>query len=144
MNRRGFVFSVLAATLAAQTSGSTLEVEVNYTGSGTVDASHKIVVDLWDTPDFPKDSNTTPPIDAKTMSSKSGKVTFDSVQKSPVYVSLGYDPTGKWDGQSGPPPTGTSLALYSKDDPGTPSPIELKPGKTTKISVSLDDSYQMK
>jgi hypothetical protein len=34
MNRRGFLLSALASTLAAQTGGSTLVVEVSYAGSG--------------------------------------------------------------------------------------------------------------
>jgi hypothetical protein len=143
MNRRGFVFSALASVLAAQNAGSTLVVEVSYTGSGTVDASHKIIVALWDTAEFVKDGTSVAPIATKRIASKSGAATFQSVQKSPSYISMGYDPSGQWDGESGPPPSGTSLGLYSKQ-PGTPAPIELKPGKTTKIAGTFDDSFKAK
>ena len=40
--------SLLAAAFAVAQSGRTVQVDVNYTGSGTVDASHKIYVALWD------------------------------------------------------------------------------------------------
>jgi len=33
-------------------AGRTVQVDVNCTGSGTVDASHKIFVALWDSADF--------------------------------------------------------------------------------------------
>jgi len=41
------------------------------------------------------------------------------------------------------PPAGSSLGLYAKQ-PGVPAPIQLKPGKTTTISVTLDDSFKKK
>jgi hypothetical protein len=66
---------------------------------------------------------------------------FEGIQKNPVYLSLAYDPTGKWDAQS-EPPVGTSLGLYTKGEPGTPSPIQLQSGKTTTVQVTLDDSYK--
>jgi len=67
-------------------------VDVNYTGSGTVDASHKIYIALWDSADF-----NAVPTAVKPLESKTGTVTFTDVQKSPVYVSAAFDPTGKWD-----------------------------------------------
>jgi hypothetical protein len=145
MKRRTFVLSgaVLVSALAAhaQTGSSKLIVQVSYTGSGKVDESHKIFVVLWDNPDFRKDSGVTP-IAAKGITSKSAAAEFDDVQKNPVYVSMAYDPTGKWDAMS-PPPAGSSLGLYAKE-PGTPAPIQLQPGKTTTISAKLDDSFKMK
>jgi hypothetical protein len=79
------------------------------------------------------------PIATRAVSSKSADTSFD-VQKNPVYVSVAYDPTGKWDAQS-KPPVGTSLGLYAKE-PGVPAPISIGPGKTAKISVTLDDSFK--
>jgi hypothetical protein len=57
-------------------------------------------------------------------------------------VSAVYDPSGQWDAQS-QPPEGSSLGLYSKT-PGTPEPIDLKPGKTVSIELAFDDSVKMK
>ena len=143
MKRRTFVVSgaALVSALATQTGGSKLIVQVSYTGSGKVDGSHKVYVALWDNPDFIK-SSASPPIAAKGVTSKSAAAEFDDVQKNPVYVSMAYDPTGKWDAMS-PPPAGSSLGLYAKE-PGTPAPIQLQPGKTTKISATFDDSFKKK
>ena len=145
MDRRDFLISgaafVSVLTAGAQTAGSKLEVQVSYTGSGTVDESHKVYVVLWDTPDFVKGDAGGPPIAMKGVTSKSDVAQFSDVPKSPVYVSMVYDPSGKWDGAS-TPPAGASLGLYAKE-PGTPAPVQLEPGKTTKISAAFDDSFKM-
>src|ERR1051326_5153960 len=48
------VLVLFAAPAAAQPSAvkRTIQVNVTYTGSGTVNASHKIYVALWDAPDM--------------------------------------------------------------------------------------------
>jgi hypothetical protein len=145
MKRRSFLLCVimllpLVGVFAQTPKPTILEVHVTYTGAGTVDESHKLFVTLWDTPDFAKqDAAGIAPIATMPITSKSGTATFADIQKNPVYVSLGYDPTGKWDAQS-EPPSGTSLGLYSTE-PGVPAPLPLEPGKTTKVSATLDDSY---
>lgn len=118
-----------------------LKVAVHYSGAGTVDQQHKIYVVLWDSPDFMKSHDTVPSAIQPT-SSKNGVVTFDSVNKTPAYVSAAYDPSGQWDAQS-PPPEGSSLGLYSKT-PGTPEPVDLQPGKTILVQLPFDDSVKMK
>lgn len=129
------------APTEAGNKGSSLQVRVKYTGAGSVDEAHKIYVSLWDTPDFAKEgSSGMPPFVTMPVTSKSGTAKFQDVQKSPVYVGIAYDPTGKWDAQS-EPPAGTSLGLYNKEK-GVPAPIQLEPGKTTKVSAMLDDSYK--
>ncbi|MDQ2773470.1 MAG: hypothetical protein M3Y57_00860 [Acidobacteriota bacterium] len=119
---------------------SVLKVNLNYTGSGTVDGTHRIYVVLWDSPDFVSGQGM--PVELQPSSDKRGTVTFSNVTKVPAYVSAAYDPKGAWDGQSGPPPDGSSLGLYSKT-PGKPEPIEIKPGKTAAIELSFDDSVKM-
>jgi hypothetical protein len=122
---------------AAQTNGRTIQVDVTYTGSGTVDASHKIYVALWDSADY----NAGPPVATKSLDSKNGAVTFSDVQKVPAYVSAAYDPTGAWDAQS-PPPTGSSLGMYTKNPPA-PEPIDVSPGKTAKVKITFDDKIKV-
>ena len=145
MNRRNFMlvgaslFPAFAAN--SQGNGASLIVRLTYTGSGAVDESHKIYVALWDSPDFVKEGSAEP-MAAKPISSKSGSVHFDDIQKNSVYVSMAYDPTGAWQADR-EPPAGSSLGLYAKQ-PGVPAPIQLKPGKTTTISVTLDDSFKKK
>jgi len=70
-------------------------------------------------------------------------VTFSNIGKSPVYVSVAYDPNGNYDGQSGPPPAGASLGMYMTT-PGEPGAIDIDPGKTVSVDLSFDDSYKMK
>jgi hypothetical protein len=96
---------------------------------------------LWDTPDFVTGNSSAAPIASTTIASKSDMAHFDDLQKNPVYLSMVYDPSGKWDAAS-PPPPGSSVGLYSTE-PGVPAPIKLEPGKTTKISATLDDSFKM-
>lgn len=127
---------ILAAAFALAQAGRTLQVDVNYTGSGTVDASHKIYVALWDSTDF-----SGAPAAVKPVESRNGSVTFTDVQNSPVFVSAAYDPTGKWEAQSSPP-SGSSLGMYASKPP-TPDPITIEPGKTAKVKLAFDDSNKV-
>jgi hypothetical protein len=141
----GILFLLVAAPPGAvsQEAGkaSKLQVHLNYSGSGTVDEKHKIYVVLWDSPDFV--AGGAMPVELQPSTSKDGIVTFSDVKTSPAYVSAAFDPKGEWDAQSGPPPEGSSLGLYSKT-PGKPEPIDLKPGKTVSIELSFDDSVKMR
>jgi hypothetical protein len=128
--------ALLAATaLMVAQSGRTIQVDVTYTGSGTVDAGHKIYVALWPSADI----DTGPPVDIQSLASKSGTVTFKNVQTVPAYISTAYDPTGKWDAQSAPP-SGSSLGMYGK--PPKPDPINVAPGKTTTITLTFNDAHK--
>ena len=134
------VFAILVTSAGAQTTPGkrTIQVDINYTGSGPVDASHKIYVALWDTADV----QTAEPVAVKPLDSKKGTVTFSDVQKVPAYVSVAYDPTGAWTAQSAPP-KGSSLGMYSKNPP-KPEPIDVAAGKTAKVSITFDDSVTVK
>jgi hypothetical protein len=133
------LFVLLAACAVAQTSADkrASQVDINYTGSGTVNASHKIYVALWDSSDM----SGGPPAAVLSLNSKRGTVTFSDVQKVPAYVSAAYDPSGNWDAQS-PPPSGSSLGMYSKNPP-TPQPIDVAPGQTAKVAITFDDSAKV-
>src|SRR5215470_14820284 len=99
---------IVGTAYAWAQDGRTIQVDIAYQGSGTVDAGHKIYVALWNSADF--DSG--PPADVKSIESKAGSVTFTDVQTVPAYVSTAFDPSGSWDAQS-PPPSGCSLGVYS-------------------------------
>jgi hypothetical protein len=147
MDRRYFLLAgtVLVTVLTARSqdkNANHLEVQVSYTGSGAVDKSHKVYVVLWDNPNFVTEEAGAPPIGLQGVSSKSASVQFDDVQTNPVYVSMVYDPSGKWDAAS-PPPSGSSLGFYATE-PGKPAPIKLEAAKTTKIAAPFDDSFKMK
>jgi hypothetical protein len=140
------LFALLASGVVAQTTTDkrTIQVDINYTGAGTVDASHKIYVALWDSSDM----NAAPPVAVQSLDSKKGTVTFSDVQKVPAYVSTAYDPTGAWNAQS-PPPSGSSLGLYSKNPPKAytptpnPEPIDVAAGKTVKVTITFNDSIKV-
>ncbi len=145
----GFVFGLLLLIPVAngqqeksqgKTAGRTLEVKLNYTGAGTVDEKHRIFVVLFDSPDFAKGGAM--PIAMKPATEKQETVTFSNVSTSPVYAAASYDPSGNYDGESGPPPSGASLGMYSKT-PGTPAPINLESGKTTQVELTFDDKAKM-
>lgn len=128
------------ASISPAQQGLNLQVEIRYTGSGTVDDNHRIFVALWDSLSFPEGKGG-PPVSVQSTNSKNGTVTFRDVQKVPAYVSAAYDPTGHWDAQS-PPPTGSSLGMYSKAPP-TPDPISITPGKTAKVTITFDDTQKV-
>ncbi len=131
-----FILAAAYAVAQPKSDGRTIQVDVSYTGSGTVDSSRKIYVALWDSvaPDGP-------PVAVKPIDSKTGTVTFTDVQTVPAYVSVAYDPTGKWEGRS-QPPSGCSLGTYSKAPP-TPEPINITPGETAKIKITFDDTKKV-
>lgn len=117
----------------------TLRLKLNYTGAGTVDEKHKIIVFLFDNPDFVSGS-TVMPIGSDSATAKDATLSFSDVGTSPVYVVAAFDPTGDYDGQSGPPPSGATVAMYGGQ---TPEPIKIEPGKTVQVELSFDDSVKM-
>ena len=133
------LFTLFAVCALAQTSANkrTIQVDINYTGSGTVNANHKIYVALWDSLDM----SSGPPVAVLSVNSKQGAVTFSDVQRVPAYISTAFDPKGAWDAQS-PPPSGASLGMYSKNPP-KPEPIDVAPGKTVKVAIRFDDSAKV-
>ena len=139
MKQLVFMSAILGGALLAQgQEKGNLQVQLNYTGSGTVDASHKIFVALWESPDF----ESAPPVEVKSVTSKNGTVTFTNVNKVPAFVSAAFDKTGHWDGASGPPPSGSSLGMYSKAPP-KPDPIDVKPGATAKVTITFNDAVKV-
>ena len=118
-----------------------LRVKVHYRGSGTVDDKHKIVVFLFDSPDF--GHKEVMAFAVMSTASKDGTVTFHDVAKSPAYVGTVYEPSGSYAERQGPPPPGSSLGMYSKT-PGQPAPVKVEAGKTVDVELTFDDSVKMK
>jgi hypothetical protein len=117
-----------------------LKVKLAYNGAGTVDDNHKIVIFLFDSPDFQQGA--VMPIGGQSGAAKNATVTFTDVSASPVYAVTVFDPKGEYDGQSGPPPSGSSLGMYTKAPP-KPEPITIDPGKTVEIELPFDDTAKM-
>ncbi|MGD0669856.1 MAG: hypothetical protein ABSB23_20140 [Bryobacteraceae bacterium] len=121
-------------------AGRTLKAKISYSGAGAVDEKHKIFLFVFDSPDFMQGGSM--PIGSGSTSAKDGTVTVSDLSVSPIYVAVAYDPKGEYDGQSGPPPSGSSMGLYAKT-PGTPEPVKIEPGQTGEITVAFDDSAKM-
>jgi hypothetical protein len=117
-----------------------LRVKVHYKGSGTVDEKHKILVFLFDSPEF--GHGNVMPFAVMSTNSKDGTVTFNDVAKSPAYVGAVYDPSGGYAENQGPPPAGSSLGMYSKT-PGQPAPVKVEAGKTANVEFTFDDTVKM-
>jgi len=124
----------------AQDKTRTLKIKINYTGSGSVDDKHKIQVFIFDSPDFT--GGNAMPTGMQMTAAKDGTVTFSDITSSPIYAAAIYDPTGGYDGQSGPPPSGSSAGIYTKEPP-KPAPIEIEAGKTIQVDLPFDDSIKM-
>lgn len=118
----------------------TLQLKIHYTGSGTVDDKHKILVFLFDTPEFVQ--GTVIPFAQQSVSAKEGSLTFSDIAKSPVYIAAVFDPTGGYDGQSGPPPSGSSLGIYTTAPPA-PAGVNIEEGKTASVELTFDDTAKM-
>ena len=122
-------------------AGRTLKVKLRYTGAGTVDQKHKILLFVFDTPDFTTRADAMPIGGPESATAKDETVTFSNVSTSPVYLVAIYDPTGAYEGMS-PPPTGSSLGIYGQA-PGQPGPIKIDEGKTAEIDLPFNDSVKM-
>jgi hypothetical protein len=77
-------------------------------------------------------------VGAQYIRKNGGTATFSGLSD-PVYVFVVYDEKGDYDGQSGPPPPGTPVAMYSGP---TGEPIAVKAG--TKLKMTFDDSNRWK
>ncbi len=117
-----------------------LKVKLNYTGSGTVDEKHKIILFLFDSPDFVQGG--VMPIAGKPATAKDETVAFTDLSTTTVYIAAAYDPKGEYDGESGPPPSGASMGMYSKT-PGKAEPVTLESGKAAQVELAFDDSVKM-
>jgi len=117
-----------------------LRVKVHYKGSGTVDEKQKILVFLFDSPEF--GHGNVMPFAVMSTNFKDGTVTNSEVAKSPAYVGAVYEPSGSYAGRQGPPPPGSSLGMYSKT-PGQPVPEMVEAGKTFNVEFTSDDTVKM-
>src|SRR5262245_61243821 len=113
----GAALSVPVAAAKAGGWAGPVKVTLKYTGSGTVDATHKLWVWLFDTPNIGEGSI---PIAEFSLDTNGGTATFESVGTEQVWVAVAYDVHGNFTG-SAPPPPGSPVALYSEN--GKPSAV---------------------
>jgi hypothetical protein len=126
-----------AAPLAASAGeAGTVRVSVKYTGKGTVDASHKVWVWLFSSPDIGPGSF---PVAQASLDTNGAVAIFEGVAAERVWIAVAYDEQGLMAGD-GPPPPGTPLGLYVGSD-GLPRAVT--PGDTADATLVFDDSQRM-
>ena len=130
--------SLLAGGAAQAGQGGTLEVTVNYTGPGDVDANHALYLVIYSTADL-QPANI---IGAQVATANDQTVAFDNVGAATVYLSALYDEQGGWTGTTAVP-SGSPAGAYV--DPGsvTPAPIEVGAGDTVRVELAFDDAFRL-
>lgn len=129
------VVAMATPAIVAQETGQ-LKVTVDYKGAGTVDTTHEVFVWVFDTPNIGADAV---PIANDAITANGGTLTFNGLPKE-VYLAVAYDEKGDYDGTSGPPPSGTPIAIYG--DQGVAKAVATG-GADAVLSVTFDDSTRM-
>jgi hypothetical protein len=125
---------------AQDSAGGKLKVTVDYKGaSGTVDAGHKVWIWVFDTPDIGIDAM---PIAVGSVEENQGSHQFAALPKQ-VYLAAAFDNGGGFDGNSGPPPTGSPVVVHGASAPGMPGGAVATGGEDAAVTVTLDDTTLM-
>lgn len=133
------LFVALPASLSADgvVQGGRVRVTVNYKGKGgTVDATHKLWVWLFDSPNIGAGSQ---PIDQAALDKNGAQAVFEGVSLGQVYVAVAFDEKGAMDG-NGPPPTGTPISIHAGPNG---APMAVVPGEKGAITITFDDTARM-
>ena len=124
----------LDAVALAKAAG-TVKVTVNYTGKGTVDATHRVWVWLFTSPDIGPGSM---PIAEVSLDTNGALATFDGIDAERVWIAAAFDESGTMTG-SAPPPSGSPVGLFVGAD-GAPKSVV--PGESAVV-LAFDDSFRM-
>jgi hypothetical protein len=128
--------ALTAAPSAAGVAAGTVKVTIHYKGKGTVDASHRMFVWLFDSPNIGPGSM---PIDQVLLDKNGSEAVFNGVVADKVWIAVAYDESGVMAGDA-PPPTGTPIGVLSGSD-GAPTPVT--PGGKDAVVLTFDDSFRM-
>ena len=112
-----------------------LAVTITYTGRGKIDATHKLMVFLFTSPDVGAAGE---PIAMQVAEKSGATVTFKGVLQKPVYVCAIYDEKGGYNGHSGPPPVGTPISVYRKANATAPTGVT--PGPDASVHMTFNDA----
>lgn len=129
------LFAPTTSASRATDAAENLKVTVKYTGKGEVDASHKLWVWLFDTPDIGPGAI---PIAEQSLDKNDTTAAFSDVTAKTVWIAVAYDEKGGFTG-SAPPPSGSPVALYTEAG----APTGVTPGEKGEVAVTFDDSSRM-
>ena len=130
--------AILAGGAAQAGQGGTLEVTVNYTGPGEVDAGHAVFLALYPTPAIEPGSV----LAAQLATANGATVVFQNVGAATVYLSGLYDEQGGWTGTT-TVPSGSPAAAYVSPGSFVPAPIEVAEGATVQVEFTFDDAFRV-
>ena len=125
-----------AAPLATHMTDGTVKVTVNYQGKGTVDASHKLWVYLFDNPNIGPGAM---PIGIVSIDKNGGDAVFDNIAGDKAFIAVAFDENGTMT-QDGPPASGSPVAILVGAD-GAPGPVT--PGAKSPAVLTFDDTIRM-
>jgi hypothetical protein len=127
-------FAAVNPATALVRQADTVKVVINYKGKGQVDASHKLWVYLFSTPNVGSSST---PLGQVALTKNGTEALFTGVTSAQVYVAVAFDEKGVMGGD-GPPPVGTPIGILT----GPKGPQPVTPG-TKVVTLSFDDSSRM-
>ena len=116
----------------------TVRITVDYQGSGTVSEEHQLTVFVFDTPNISPDSL---PIWVGQLADNQKTLTAGGIDASTIWVVVTFDEAGGYNPFAGPPPSGSPLAMYSTDQTGMPTGVELKADQETEIAIAFADAF---
>ena len=119
----------------ARVTAGTVKVTVNYKGKGTVDATHRVWVWLFTSPDIAPGSM---PIAEVSLDTNGALATFDGIDGERVWIAAAFDESGTMTGNA-PPPSGSPVGLFVGAD-GAPKSVV--PGESAVV-LAFDDSFRM-
>lgn len=127
--------TAVAASAGARVAAGTVKVTVHYKGKGTVDATHRIWVWLFTSPDIGPGSM---PIAELSISANGELATFDGIDAERVWIAVAFDESGTMSG-SAPPSSGSPVGVFAGSD-GAPKSVA--PGGPAE-TVTFDDTVRM-
>ena len=119
---------------AAPAAAGDISVVVNYTGKGTVDAAHELLVFMFNTPNINAEGS---PMSMQKATKNGETLTFKGVAQNPVYFIAIYNETGNYHG-GGPPTAGLPYMIYAKDAKSPATAVA--PGGKAPIKISISDA----
>ena len=127
--------SVNAAPIVSSETAGTVKITVHYKGKGKVDASHKLWVWVFDSPNIGAGSM---PLGQVALDRNDTEAVFEGIAGN-AFIAAAFDESGAMTGDA-PPPPGTPIGLLMGAD-GKPAAVT--PDSTTRIALVFDDSQRM-
>jgi hypothetical protein len=128
--------SLTAAPVLAHASAGTVKVTVHYKGKGKVDASHKLWVWVFDSPNIGAGSM---PVDQLSLDRNDVDAVFNGIAPEKVWIAAAFDESGGMMGDA-PPPTGTPIGILMGGDG---APLAILSGAKEAAVLTFDDSQRM-